>query len=106
MAFHHVAELTERKLLPGFVAKFIHAERMTLGFWTIQAGNQLPRHAHPHEQISYLVDGQFEFMLGDETRLLEAGSVVVIPPNVAHSGRALTDCQVIDLFSPVREDYR
>lgn len=59
-----------------------------------------------HEQVSYLIAGRFEFTIGEETRLVEAGSVVTIPANVMHSGLALTDCSVVDVFSPVREDYR
>ena len=35
-----------------------------------------------------------------------AGQVFVIPPDVPHSGRALTRCRVLDVFAPVREDYR
>jgi hypothetical protein len=36
---------------------------------------------------------------------LMPGSVGIIPPNAVHSGRALTDCKILDVFSPVREDY-
>jgi len=41
-----------------------------------------------------------------ETRLLEPGMVAVIPPEARHSGRALADCYILDVFYPVREDYR
>ena len=106
MPFLKRSDMKERALVPGFRARFAHGEQITVGQVRIEAGAALPQHAHPHEQISTLVKGQFEFTLGGETMLLKAGSVVVIPPNVPHSARALTECLVIDAFHPVREDYR
>jgi quercetin dioxygenase-like cupin family protein len=50
--------------------------------------------------------GSFELTIDGETLELEAGSVVIIPPNAVHSGRARTGCYVMDVFYPVREDYR
>jgi len=44
--------------------------------------------------------------IGDETIMLETGVVKVIPSNTPHSATAHTDCVLIDVFSPVREDYR
>jgi quercetin dioxygenase-like cupin family protein len=41
-----------------------------------------------------------------ETRTIEAGDVVVIPSGANHRAQALTDCFILDVFSPVREDYR
>jgi len=41
-----------------------------------------------------------------QTQVCEAGGIVTIPPNALHSGKALTDCYIIDVFRPVREDYK
>lgn len=106
MAFYKLDELSARQVNPGFLAKFVHSERMSIGFWEIAAGSRLPEHSHMHEQVSYVMAGRFEFTVGGETRLVEAGSVVTIPANVTHSGLAITDCRMVDAFSPVREDYR
>lgn len=106
MPFFGLDRIPEIGLIAGFRARFVHGEHITVGQIRIAAGATLPRHAHPHEQISTLVKGRFEFTLGGETMLLKPGSVVVIPPNVPHSAKALTDCFVVDTFYPVREDYR
>jgi quercetin dioxygenase-like cupin family protein len=79
---------------------------MTLVRWDLDAGASLPEHSHPHEQIMHLIDGSFEMTAGGRTSILEAGSVMVIPPNVPHSGKALAASRVIDVFHPVREDFR
>lgn len=106
MPFYSFETESEREIYPGFRAKFLHSERMTMGSWEIEAGMELPEHVHEHEQISLLLDGEIEFTMAGETRMLQAGDVVITPSNVVHSGKAITDCKVIDVFSPVREDYR
>ena len=53
-----------------------------------------------------MLDGKLEMHIGDELVILEPGTVKVIPSNTPHSAVALTDCKLIDVFSPVREDYK
>jgi quercetin dioxygenase-like cupin family protein len=56
--------------------------------------------------VTNLLEGRFEMVVGGERMLLEAGQAVVIPSNVPHSGKALTNCRILDVFSPVREDFK
>ena len=78
---------------------------MTLAFWEVKAGSPLPEHAHHHEQVANVLEGEYELTVNGETRRLRAGEAVIIPSNVPHSGIAITDCKLLDVFSPVREDY-
>ena len=105
MPFQTIADIAERELLPGFHVRFIHTENMTIGHFRIEAGSELPLHHHPHEQVTTLLEGRFAMTLDGEERICEPGQAVVIPGNVPHSGKALTDCRIIDVFSPPREDY-
>jgi len=52
-----------------------------------------------------VMEGTIQFSIEDETEILESVSVVVIPPNVRHSGKTLTDCKIVDVFYPKREDF-
>lgn len=79
---------------------------MTLAYWNIDEGAKLPEHAHHHEQICNVINGEFELVINGESKILRSGDVGVIPSNAVHSGVAKTDCTVIDAFSPVRDDYR
>jgi quercetin dioxygenase-like cupin family protein len=105
MPFLRLENITEKEPMPGFRARFVHSENMTFAFWDIKEGAELPEHAHHHEQVAKMLEGQFELTVDGESQLMEPGMVAVIPANVAHSGRAIADCKIIDTFYPVREDY-
>jgi quercetin dioxygenase-like cupin family protein len=92
--------------IPGFVGKVMHSDSMSFVLWEIAAGALLPEHAHLHEQVVHMLDGTFELTVNGRTETLSRGQVAAIPSNARHSGRALTDCRILDAFSPVREDYR
>jgi quercetin dioxygenase-like cupin family protein len=65
-----------------------------------------PAHEHPHEQMTIVEKGRVLFTLGEEERIAEAGDVLHFPPNSWH-GATMLDEEVIliDIFSPVREDF-
>ena len=79
---------------------------MTIGEVEFRADTVLPMHSHPHEQVTYVLSGRVQLTVGRETAILTAGMVMLVPGGVTHGGIALTDARVIDVFSPVREDYR
>jgi len=106
MPFITLDEQSRREPFPGYTGRFIHTEAVSVAHWTVAEGSGFPEHAHPHEQIAIVTEGRFEFTLEGESRILGPGVVAVIPPSARHSGRALTDCRLIDVFHPVREDYR
>lgn len=106
MPFLRLTDLPERELIDGYHVRFVHSDRMTLAYWTIEADAAMPTHDHPHEQVATVLEGTFELQVGGQTRRMGPGDVAVIPPNVPHGGRAVTDCRMIDAFQPVREDYR
>jgi len=101
-----LADLKEIEPVPGFKVRFVHSDHMTLAYWNVTAGAALPQHAHVHEQIANVIEGEFELTIAGEARVLKPGQVAVIPSNVPHSGKALTKCVLIDAFYPVREDYQ
>ncbi len=106
MSFINLDQQEEKELVPGYHVKFVHTNNMTFAYWRIEAGAALPDHSHHHEQVVNPIEGRFALTVAGETRELEPGTVVTIPPNVPHSGKAITPCRIIDVFHPVREDYK
>ena len=66
----------------------------------LSEGSVIPEHDHPHEQITYVVQGAMEFRLGDETRVLRAGDGVCCLSGVPHG------TVILDAWYPLREEYR
>lgn len=106
MSVAQVSKSAARELLPGAKACFVHAESMTIAHWWFEPGALLPKHSHPHEQVTNLIEGQFELTVAEKVQRLTPGSVLVIPPEAVHSGKAVTATYIIDVFHPVREDYK
>jgi quercetin dioxygenase-like cupin family protein len=98
--------LPEKEYISGFFGKMIHTERCTVAYWRVKAGSELPLHAHIHEQITNVLEGTFEMAVADVPKICTAGGVVVIPSNIPHGGRAITDCIILDIFQPARLDYQ
>ncbi len=98
--------LEPRHLLPGTEVRLVHSDTMTLASWVFEPGIDLPEHSHPHEQITTVIEGQFELTIDGETSRLQAGEVAIIASGAIHSGRSVTRCRVLDAFHPVREDLR
>ena len=107
MPFVKLATLPAKEIFGGTIrGHYAHLDKMTIGEVLLQAGTVVPLHDHPHEQVTYVLEGRFEFTVGDRTTVLEPGVAALIPGGVRHGGRTLTACRVLDVFSPVREDYR
>ena len=106
MPRYDLATVPTRELFPGFTARLVHTPRVTQSFVHGTAGHAFPEHAHPHEQIVTVLEGELELTVGGESIRLTPGAVFAIPPDVPHSGRAITDIRLLDTFAPTREDYK
>lgn len=64
-----------------------------------------PLHHHPHEQLTTVLSGEFEFTIGEETRIVRAGDTLYKKPNVVHGCVCLKAGRLLDTFTPIREDF-
>lgn len=62
-------------------------------------------HSHPHEQITYVLSGEFEFTIGDETKVVKAGDALYKQPNIIHGCTCLSEGVLLDNFTPMRKDF-
>ena len=106
MLVYALQELGSKEPMPGFLGRFLHTRQVSVVYWDIAAGAELHEHAHPHEQISSLLSGEFMMTIDGQTHRMTPGTVAVIESDRVHSGRAITACRFVDVFCPVREDYK
>lgn len=106
MAFIKLEDVLEKEIVPGARVRFVHSNHMTLAYWTFEAGTVLPHHSHPHEQVTNIIEGKFELTVAGEPRVMSPGDVAVIPGGIYHSAKSITASRIIDVFYPVREDYK
>jgi quercetin dioxygenase-like cupin family protein len=89
---------TERKILAS-------DGKMMLVEVTFKRGAVGALHTHPHEQVSYIVKGSFEFELEGKKEILHAGDSYYVKPNAPHGVKALEDAVILDVFTPQRADF-
>ncbi len=96
-----------RSLFPGVSIRATAGDALMLSLVTFEPGTAVPEHAHPHEQMGLMIAGRLEFTIAGQTQILETGDIWRIPSHVPHSARAIDGPAVaLDVFHPVREDYR
>jgi len=106
MALVEISKLTALPLADGVTARSVHNTGVTVAYVRLKQGADVPEHRHTHEQITTVIEGELELTVEGESTVLTAGKAMTLGSNVAHSARALTACYVIDVFQPVREDFR
>jgi quercetin dioxygenase-like cupin family protein len=101
-----IKDIPSKELSAGISGHYVHGSNMTFGYVEIKAGSNLAEHHHVHEQITYIIEGQLDMVIGGKPFSLTTGMYHVIASNTPHSAIAKTDCKVIDVFNPDREDYK
>lgn len=85
--------------------RFVNGERITVAQILLAKGCKMQAHQHENEQICCVLEGSINFNVGGQKVLVNAGDVLVIPPNVPHGIEALEDSLAMDIFSPIRQDW-
>ena len=106
MPFIDWSDVPVQTLAPGVRLRTPYGERIMLSLVELDEGAVVAPHSHPHEQAGIVLEGMLELTIDGHVRTLKAGEAYIAPGNVTHSARAVgSRCRVLDVFSPVREDY-
>ena len=90
---------------PGVTQQYFRGLDTLVGFTTITAEKSAEPHSHPWEQINYVLEGECEFNVGDETVSASVGDIFVVPPDVPHCAEPPEEPCTILFTGPLREDY-
>ena len=106
MPFIDPDSIEKIELFPGTFSGLVAGENLMLSFLKMEQGSVVPPHSHPHEQAGLILEGSLRFKMGVEEKVLEAGQAFLIPPHVVHETVVEKGpAKVLDVFSPIREDY-
>lgn len=93
-----VGEGVKRKILG-------YDDKIMLVHVNFEKGSIGPMHEHYHSQVTYVESGQFEVTIDGNTKTLKAGDCFYIPPHALHGALCIESGVLIDVFSPIREDF-
>jgi quercetin dioxygenase-like cupin family protein len=92
-------------LNPLLQRHFVVGQDIMLARVLLKKGCIVPKHSHPNEQITYILEGALKFSIDGKEIVVNAGEVLTIPPHMPHRAEALVDTVDLDVFHPPREDW-
>ena len=93
-------------LFPGVAIHAIGGEQVMLCHVVYEPGTTVRRHSHPTaEQVMWIVDGSVTMTIGDETKQLGAGDVVVVNPGIEHELHSESGMTFVEALAPVLRDH-
>ena len=103
-------DIPYEKIREGLQRKIIHTEKLMTVLIDFSDGpwkHPEPPHSHPHEQTSYVAEGEILFICeGEEDQQLKAGDMFAVTSGKKHTIKLLTEkARLVDSFHPVREDF-
>ncbi len=106
MLFFNEKDLKAKQILEGITLRAVSGDKTMMTFFEFEPNAVIPSHKHPHEQITYVIEGEMEFTVEEDTRILKNGAGVVILSNQEHSAKILNKpAKAVDAWYPIREDY-
>lgn len=91
----------------GIRFKPIFGRNLLFNYVFFEPNSVAPLHQHPEEQIGTVLEGEYEFEMNGEKRMIRPGDVYVVPPHVPHTARTFEkSCFAVDIFSPPRSGFR
>ena len=106
MSFFRESDLKAKQVVEGISLRAVHGDKTMITFFEFEPDAVIPLHKHPHEQITYVIEGEIEFALEGQSMVLKAGDGVVMKSNQEHSATVLgRPAKAVDAWYPLRKDY-
>jgi len=102
---HRWTDVAAEQITPAISRKFISGERVTVARFELKRGGIVPMHSHDNEQVTFVISGALKFKIENREVVVRGGEVLQIPGAVPHEVEVVEDALVVDVFSPVRQDW-
>lgn len=105
--FYQYSDAVPVQMVPGIVRRtLVSSDVLMICRFDLEKGAEIPVHAHPQDQIGYVVSGKVRITVDGKSFDLEAGDTYCAQSGVEHKAHTLEKAVVVDTFSPPRDDYR
>jgi quercetin dioxygenase-like cupin family protein len=105
MPFIDTRTLAVIERLPGWYGRYFHSPSMTFAHYDFLQGSSIHEHFHPQEEVYEVIEGELEVTIDGVAQIARAGIVAIVPGNVPHSVKALTDGRAIIIDYPLRPNF-
>jgi quercetin dioxygenase-like cupin family protein len=105
MPFVDTEKLKVIERLPGWRGRYFHSEHMTFAHYDFKRGSSIHEHFHDEEEVYEVIEGELEITVDGVPQVARPGVVAIVPANVRHAVRALTDGRVIVVDHPARPEF-
>jgi quercetin dioxygenase-like cupin family protein len=105
MPFVDTTELKVVERLPGWFGRYFHSPSMTFAHYEFKRGSSVHEHFHIQEEVWQVIEGELEITVDGKTQLVRSGMAAIIPGDVRHSVKALTDGRAIVVDTPLRPEF-
>ena len=92
--------------LPGWFGRYFHSENMTFAHYDFVGGSTIHEHFHPQEEVYEVIEGELEVTIDGVAQIARPGLVAIVPADVPHSVKAITDGRAIIVDYPLRPDFK
>ena len=105
MPFVDTNSLRVIERLPGWHGRYFNSPSMTFAHYDFVSGSSIHEHFHPEEEVYEVIEGELELTIDGVAQIVRPGLVGIVPGNVRHSVRALTDGKAIIVDYPQRRGF-
>ena len=105
MPFIDTSSLEVIERLPGWHGRYFPSASMTFAHYDFVRGSSIHEHSHPQEEVYEVIEGELEMTIDDVAQVARPGLVGIVPANVRHSVKALSDGRVIIVDYPLRRGF-
>ena len=99
------SDLPNERINESIDRRYLTGDNVTIARFELKRGGIVPKHSHDNEQISCVLSGALRFKFGDRETLVRAGESIQIPGGLPHEVEVVDDALVLDVFSPIRQDW-
>lgn len=105
MPFVDTRNLKIVERLPGWHGRYFHSPSMTFAHYDFTRGSTIHEHSHVQEEVYEVIEGELELTIDGVTQVVRPGMAGIVPSNVSHSVKALTNGRAIIVDYPVRPEF-